>query len=127
MKRIGSASVIWVGPAGGESFQRLTADLRRHGLGFIICKNPDQLPQTLSRTPRAVVVVLDDPSASLADATLTALQSVCRPIPVVVLIEKSAFGHYYDLMGRGVRHYYAASESPEQIARAVQYTVAHAA
>lgn len=108
-------------------FPGLAADLRRRGLDVEVCENADALPETLSRTPREVVILRDDSGASLTDAALAALASIYRPIPVFVLAEESAFGRYYDLMVRGVRHFYNLREAPARIALAVHFTAARAA
>ena len=121
------ASVIWVGSKRGQVFSGLAADLRRRGLDVEVCEDADALPETLSRTPRAVVILRDDSGASLTDTALAALESIYRPVPVVVLAEESAFGRYYDLMVRGVRHFFSLGETPARIARAVQHTAARAA
>ena len=128
MQSTDPTSVVWVGPQRGEAFHHLAAELSRNGMSLAVCETAGDLAGALRIRSRAVVVVPDgDASAALADAVLTALESVYRPVPVVVLAEASAFGRYYELMRRGVRHYYELSEAPERIASAVQYTAAHAA
>ena len=127
METTNATSIIWVGPAGSDSRQCLAASLFRHGFSLAICENTDQLSQLLSRTPKAVVVVVDDPKAVLVDAALAALERLYRSVPVVVLAEQSTFARCYDLMGRGVLHVYELGEAPDRIARAVQHTAARAA
>ncbi|MEZ5361864.1 MAG: hypothetical protein R2748_05830 [Bryobacterales bacterium] len=119
--------MIWVGSRGGETFRGLAADLRRRGFSVEVCESVDALPETLHRTPRAVLILREEGGASLTDAALAALESTYRSVPIVVLAEESAFGRYYELMVRGVRHFFSLRESPAQIGRAVQHTAAHAA
>lgn len=122
-----AASVIWVGPGEGEAYERVAADLRGRGLPLAVCEDTAELAKALRRRSRAVVVVRDSGGASLADAALAAVESVYRPVPVVVLADEAAFSRYYELMGRGVRHYCDLSEAPERIARVVRHTAASAA
>ncbi len=122
------ASVVWVGPYRGEAFHHLAAELHRQGLSLAVCEAADDLAETLRSRPRAVLVMRDGGDCKiLADAALAALGAVYRPVPVVVLADESAFGRYYDLMRRGVRHYYALSETPERITSAVRHIAAHPA
>ena len=100
-------------------FSGLAADLRRRGLELEVCENAKALTETLSRTPRAVVILRDDSGASLTDSVLALLASIYRPVPVVVLAEESAFGRYYDLMLRRVRHFFYSGEPPARVGLAV--------
>lgn len=121
-------SVIWVGPQRGEAFRRLATELDRMGLHLAACESVADLAGTLESRSRAVLVVPDcSECAALADTALEALESLYRSVPVVILAEAPAFGRYYDLMRRGVRHYYELSESPARIADAVRYMAARAA
>lgn len=121
------APVIWVGDAGGETFDRLAAVLQRCGVSLEIARSSEQLRRAVERSPRAVVVVLDDASGLGVNAPLEVLESFCRPVTVVALTERPEFGRYYDLMGRGVEYYYGFNEGPDCIARAVRHTAARAA
>jgi DNA-binding NtrC family response regulator len=127
MNENGHAPIVWVGDKRDDAFDRLAAALSRLGLALELCGSVGQLPKALARWRRAVVVARDSGSGSAAAETMAALEHVYRPVPVVVLMEGSAFGRYYDLMGRGADHFYEVNEAPERIAHAVRHTAARAA
>lgn len=120
-------SVIWVGPADGDDLQELGRAIRGRGLGFTRVERAEDLPGVLSLHAHAVVVACDRQTQQRSRDVVASVSRVGRRVPILVLVEESDFGDYYDLMERGVRYYYEFREGPERICGALSRAVNFAA
>jgi DNA-binding NtrC family response regulator len=119
--------VIWLGPRNDAALDDVAEALRNQGIELEVSERAHDLAAAVSLSPRAVIVVSDHVSPGSAEEALMALESVYRPIPVVILMDHSAFGRYYDLMRRGATYFYERGEGTDRIVRGVRHAAARAA
>lgn len=112
-------SVFWIGPRTGKLYLELVARLGARGLSVIDIESAEAPPETLRLHAKAVIVVCDQGSEGMTRRVLESLHAGLRNSPVIVLVERSEFGDYYDMMNRGANYYYEQSENPRRIAQAV--------
>ena len=93
----------------------------RDGFAVQLLTSTEALLAALQAHPKAVVVVCDKEYGRTSREVLAALAAGLRSSPVVVLVERSEFGDYYDVMARGACCYYEQTESPRLIAQAVEW------
>lgn len=115
-----SCDVILVGlPRTSASFA-LRKSLEGMGSRISEVGGPEEIPSLLRDIRRATIVVYSPQRDAAAHRTLAAVASAHRGTPVIVLVDRSEFGEYFELMASGVVQYYELSERPELIARGVE-------
>lgn len=119
--------VIWAGDEAPGASERLSEALQGCGVDLEIARTMEQLRHAVEGSSRPVVLVRDDPSELNADAVLTVLDSVCRPVTVVALLDQPEFGRYYYLSARGVTCFCELHEDPDRIAGAIRWSAARVA
>jgi len=115
-------SIIWIGPAAGPVHHEVVSKTKRNGLAVLDLDSPESLNAVLRLFPKAVIVVCDNQHGRISRQVLDSMAAGMRNAPVVVLVERSDFGDYYDVMAQGAFCYYEQSESPKAIANAVWWT-----
>ena len=111
--------VIIVGLSETPASRELRASLEAMGSRISEVLGPEGIPGLLRDIRKATIVVYSPQSDAAAHRTLAAVAASHRGTPVIVLVDRSEFGEYYELMSAGVVQYYELSERPEIIARGV--------
>jgi len=95
--------------------------------GFRLQPADSQALESVLRQHRKAPLLIYSPpnGAPAADVVLRAASAI-HGRPVLVAVDSSDFGSYYDLMALGVNGYYEVSEGPESIGRALQHFSASA-
>jgi len=113
--------ILWIGSPLGVLHDEVVGRIRKDGLEVEELGSAEALLDVLHVHPKAVIVVCDKQYGRRSREVLDALEAGLRGSPVVVLVERSEFGDYYDVMGRGAFCYYEQSENPRRIAEAVEW------
>ncbi len=116
-----SKSVITVGIEPGNRSSSVLAVLRGHGYQVVELLTSDGLFPALNRHPEAVILVYDSAGPSAIGQLLQASN------PVIVLVDRSDFREYYDLMCAGAFDYFDLDSDPEWIENSVRCASAQVA
>ena len=119
--RVDQPSVIWAGPKEGRAYRALRAAIRRRGLHILAARAAEHLQDLVAHNAGSVIVACDLGSKRWSLAAFAALRRAGRRTLLFVIVERSDFGNYYDLMKEGAQCYYELSEGPERISRAVRW------
>ena len=79
------------------------------------------LDTVLRRHRKAPLLIYSPPNGAPAADVVVRAENAIHGRPVVVAVDSSDFGTYYDLMSLGVSGYYEVSEGPESIGRALRH------
>lgn len=99
----------------------LVSALESQGLQLISVRAPGELPRVLGQHARAAVLVYCGQAGEIGNQVLNQVSRAHRNAPVIVIVDRADFGHYYELMCEGAYDYYELSEGAEVIARAVRW------
>ena len=121
--KAGQPSVIWAGPKEGRAYRALRAAIRRRGLHILAARAAEHLQDLVANNAGSVIVACDRGSKMWSLAAFAALRRSGRRALLFVIVERSNFGNYYNLMKEGAQCYYELSEGPERISRAVRWLV----
>ena len=119
------SDVILVGLTRHPAALHLAQLLRTEGFKTHDAGGPEEAPALLSETRRATIVVYSPGSPTAARSVIEQVQAAHRATPVVVLVDHSDFGDYYELMTHGATEYFEIDEPAEVILRGVAWA-AHA-
>ena len=81
----------------------------------------NDLPRHLHSSPKTTIVVYSRRCADTAEQVLAQLETRRHKNPVIVVVDRGDFSHYYELMSRGAYDYFELPEGPEVIAGAVRW------
>lgn len=81
----------------------------------------EHLASQLNKTEKTTVLVYTEQGDELPFQVLTELSNQQRKCPVIVVVDRADFAHYYELMCEGAYDYYELSEGSEVITRAVRW------
>jgi len=112
--------VIIVGLSETPAYSELRTSLEAMGSRISEVRSPEGIPGLLRDIRRATIVVYSPQHDAAAHRALAAVAGAHRGTPIIVLVDHSQFGEYYELMASGVVQYYELSERPEIIARGVE-------
>lgn len=115
-----SNSVIAVGIDIGIRLPKLLSELTTQGFHLVEASGPEGLAAALEDAPGATVVVYNRPEENTARRALRVVTRLRRKVPVIILVERSDFSEYYELMCEGAFDYFDVTEDPRWIERAVQ-------
>ena len=76
----------------------------------------NDLLRHLNGAPKTAVVVYNRRGDDTAEQVLAELRTRKRKNPVIVVVDRGDFSHYYELMCRGAYDYFELPEGPEVIA-----------
>ena len=119
--KAGQPSIIWAGPEDGRAYGTLRAAIRRRGIGILAAQTAERLQDLVVHNAGSVIVACDRGSERWSLAAVAALRNSGRRTGLFVIVERSDFSNYYNLMKDGAQCYYELSEGPERISRAVRW------
>ncbi len=114
-------TIIFIGPQNQPTLSPLVTEMKSRGLRLVAATTPADLAPILRDHARTTVVVYCERSGQSGHRVLEQLSQARRHTPVIVVVDRADFTHYYELMCAGAYDYYELSEGPEVIARAVRW------
>ena len=119
--------VIAIGAETNHRLLALVEDLKAQGYHLADIPNLEKLIPALHRLSDAVILVYNPPGQDTARRVLYALGEHRRSNPVIVLVDRSEFDEYYELMCDGVFDYFEITGDLRWIEQAVRSAYARAA
>ena len=116
-----SQSVITVGLDPGDRLSGLLVTLRGHGYHVVELPTFEGLFPALNRYPEAVILAYDPAGQS------TTRKLLSTDSPVIVLVDRSDFNEYYELMNAGAFDYFELDSDPQWIEHSVRCASARVA
>lgn len=118
--------IIWAGPSEGSAYRALRVAIRRRGLRIVTARAAEDVTDLVEHGVGSVVVALDHGSRRWSRDVAEALRHACRRVVLFVIVERSDFAGYYDLMEQGANYYYQLNEGPRAISHAIEWgAIAH--
>ena len=111
--------VIAVGVDAGQRLPELLNTLKSHGYRPVAIPTVDELLPTLGRHVDAVIVVYNPQGQDAAHRLLRELAKQGIERPVIVLVDRSDFEQYYDLMCAGAFDYFELDGDPAWLEHAL--------
>lgn len=114
------AVVIVVGMRKLPLHEELVRTLREKGVEVLDLDSYEEVPAALRQHRKAAIVVHSQHRNNGAHHVLRGLWAVMRNAPVLVVVNHTDLGEYYELMSEGALGYYEVAEGPRRISAAVE-------